>query len=1209
MLLASFSAIIPVFEQENGEAVGESADETASESSARDAVRMRATMTDFTWSPAEGEAQPANVSLIGEWDWNTHTDLTFDSSSSQWSTSLDLDEGLYCYKFVVGEADYRFDPNNSYRGYCGQFENSVMRVANDTAPMLTIGENFRILYWAGSSGAEMQDIEVTISHHFVTTSFDTMWFESDWSLQLMPPQMNSGKHTIRLTATDMDNATSETLLMPFWVGDGSTFVWQDALIYMVMTDRFVNGNSSNDPAPDSTATPAADWKGGDFAGVTQMIESDYFGERGINVLWLSPFNTAANRSGTSGDGGHEVTGYHGYWPVEARGVDARLGTPEELEELVSAAHSKDMRVMFDFVVNHVFEDHPYYTENPEWFSQGCMCGEADCDWTEHRLDCLFRTYMPDVNWRNREASEQFIDDALWWLERFDLDGARIDAVKHVDDLAITNLAIRINERFETVGTDYYLKGETAMGWVGHDLAANQPEYEMINRYIAEDGLDGQADFVLYHAVVDNVFTSGQMDYQHLDYWTARSQDQYVAGATMVPFIGSHDSPRFISRADPGTSDAYNQWVEQGLPGQPATDEPYIAAKQAFTWLLATPGAAMVYQGDEYGEYGGGDPDNRHLLRDAASWSENEAELAEFFAGMGLLRGELTSLRRGTYTSLENGTDSIGWAMQTEDESAIVVMNRGFGDHNFQFDLTSLVGDWGSDHPNHLGEGNLTDGFVKLPGQSVGIFSSGYSVESGGGDGGNNTGNGTGNQTDPNFDSDGDGYVNGCEDYWGTDPLNSSSFPGQGEDCDLWQNGNVTEPEPPWQPTLDFTAVISLGDSTQHDPQGIRGPMIGEHLAERLDVPFTRFAIGGSRTYSMIEDSQHTDAAEQFGNGTVAIIWIGGNDIRDAGMEIAFGDFAVIDQMEENLSVVLATLRGANITVVLANQPDFYLVPAIPAIFPDYTHDDFRNMSIEWRSRIAALAVEYDAMVWDIFEFGDSALDSPENRTVSGVEIAPSPEMCADTCMFIDMLHPSSIGNGMLSNHLFATMNEYYPHGDNGPIPLLTDEELLGLAGVEPGLIISGLLASSITYQSVIISWNTSQPANATIACGPFIAGEMSQDYLVVEGPTLLSTLHSLLVEDLPAETMIECHIQSGNAWSMLHFNTTAFIAEDEPGTGGTDGTGGEGSGDEPIIDAESEESVSNIMLYALVSLVVAGVGMLAYSSWRNRDEDGPKSDS
>ena len=126
-----------------------------------------------------------------------------------------------------------------------------------------------------------------------------------------------------------------------------------------------------------------------------------------------------------------------------------------------------------------------------------------------------------------------------------------------------------------------------MGWSGHSLEANQEQYGTINSYMGHDGLDGQADFVLYHAVVDNVFVSGNEDYQHLDFWTNRSQDQYLEGSIMVPYVGSHDVPRITSRADSGTSDAYNQWLENGLPGQPGDQSAYNSTLQAYGWLLTT----------------------------------------------------------------------------------------------------------------------------------------------------------------------------------------------------------------------------------------------------------------------------------------------------------------------------------------------------------------------------------------------------------------------------------------------------------------------------------------------------------------------------------------------------------------------------------------------------------------------------------------------
>ena len=344
--------------------------------------------------------------------------------------------------------------------------------------------------------------------------------------------------------------------------------------------------------------------------------------------------------------------------------------------MVNTAHDNGIRIMMDFVVNHVHEQHHYYQDNPEWFNSGCICGTENCDWTDYRLECQFTSYMPDLNWKNRNASEQFIEDAIWWIETFDLDGARVDAVKHVDDLAVRNLVAQINERFETVGTDYYLKGETAMGWSGHSLEANQEQYGTINSYMGHDGLDGQADFVLYHAVVDNVFVSGNEDYQHLDFWTNRSQDQYLQGSIMVPYVGSHDVPRITSRADSGTSDAYNQWLENGLPGQPGDQSAYNSTLQAYGWLLTTPGAPLLYYGDEYGEFGGADPDNRHMYREKSQWSNYESELFEKISEIGKLRLESDALRRGQYSTIHAESDRLVYSMISDNQEMNIILNRG-----------------------------------------------------------------------------------------------------------------------------------------------------------------------------------------------------------------------------------------------------------------------------------------------------------------------------------------------------------------------------------------------------------------------------------------------------------------------------------------------------------------------------------------------------
>ena len=643
------------------------------------------------------------VSVVGEWNWSNPVPMV--EQNGIWTGEVELEEGLYCYKFLI-DGEYMFDPTNPERSYCDDIENSLVRVRDHTRPHFSAeldSQSLIVTYHPGTSGATFEGVPASLS--------GAVWDaqERSWTYDLS--LLEDGKHTFKIDGFDVDGNPAYDLLVPFWIGEGSDFEWQDALIYMVMTDRFVNGNTSNDE-PIVGASQGADWQGGDFAGVTQMIESGYFEELGVGALWLSPFNTAAEGTGKAADGEHDVSSFHGYWPTEPRAIEPKLGTADELHALIEAAHDQGIRVMMDFVVNHVHEEHTYYEENPEWFNAGCICGSANCDWTVHRLDCQFTSYMPDVNWKIRNASEQFIDDALWWLETYDLDGLRIDAVKHVEDLATRNLVAQINARFETVGTDYYLKGETAMGWAGHSLEDNQENYGIINAYMGPDGLDGQADFVLYHAVVDNVFVSGNENYHHLDYWTNRSQDQYLDGSVMVPYVGSHDVPRLTSRADTGTNDAFNQWVEDGLPGQPGDVSAYNAAMQAYGWLLTTPGAPLLYYGDEYGEYGGADPDNRHMYRNKDSWSSMELHLFENISELGKLRSDSIALQRGEYSTRLAMSNLLAYNMTHHDQNMTVILNRGAP--------TSMSG-FAADDVVRFGTSQMQSGSITIEAHSVTVI--------------------------------------------------------------------------------------------------------------------------------------------------------------------------------------------------------------------------------------------------------------------------------------------------------------------------------------------------------------------------------------------------------------------------------------------------------------------------------------------------------
>lgn len=662
-----------------------------------DQAPARSCATVFRFTPQQAVG---TVELAGEWDWQNPEPMQPDGNGG-YVLEKTLDSGIWAYKFIV-DGNWILDPQNAYRKYHDGIENSGMRVADCTIPLLELVEfaadgtaattSARVAFYrsgdggGGGAAVDPDSVAVTLVSDFTESAvpFDYV----DHGIEVAVADLEPGKHTLRFEAADLDGRAAEPVEVPFWI-EAEAFDWRDAIIYMVMLDRFRDGNAANTPPATGGADPTADWQGGDLAGVTAAIEEGYFDALGVRALWLSPF--VRNPEGSYDEHGHGVTGYHGYWPIRGREIDARFGTEDELEALVSAAHAHGIRVLMDFVLNHVHEGHEYFLDHPGWFRTGCQCGEPGCDWTSHRLDCLFQPYLPDVNWEITEASETIIADALWWLRRFDLDGLRVDAVKHVEDLAVFNLSTRVGEAFELGGVEYFLLGETAMGWAGPDINDNLSEYAMISRYIGPNGLNGQFDFVLYHAVSYNVWAHDTYGLIHADYWTQASLDHYPEYAVMTPYIGSHDTQRFISLADPNASSVvYNKWPSDGLPVQPTTAEPYGRTAVGLAWVLSLPGAPLLYYGDEYGEYGGSDPDNRHLWRAAGERSTAENELFDFVSRVGTARRDSVALRRGDYASLLGEEGFLCFARYTADDLALVVLNHSDSEQTRQIDLPAYL---------------------------------------------------------------------------------------------------------------------------------------------------------------------------------------------------------------------------------------------------------------------------------------------------------------------------------------------------------------------------------------------------------------------------------------------------------------------------------------------------------------------------------------
>ena len=174
----------------------------------------------FSWT---GTA--TTVELTGEWNWSNIISLT--ENNGVWSTGLNLSEGMYCYKFII-DGEYLFDPTNSYRGYCGDYENSIVRVKNSVKPSFEINLEDEILIVTFIPGTEGFGPDGTPSD-----LLGAIWNPDlmQWSLDIS--NFEEGKHTLHIEIDDTNGNTAYDELVPFWLGEQADFSWEDSLIYMI----------------------------------------------------------------------------------------------------------------------------------------------------------------------------------------------------------------------------------------------------------------------------------------------------------------------------------------------------------------------------------------------------------------------------------------------------------------------------------------------------------------------------------------------------------------------------------------------------------------------------------------------------------------------------------------------------------------------------------------------------------------------------------------------------------------------------------------------------------------------------------------------------------------------------------------------------------------------------------------------------------------
>jgi alpha-amylase len=181
------------------------------------------------------------------------------------------------------------------------------------------------------------------------------------------------------------------------------FTWDNATIYFLLTDRFYNGDKTNDAIHDPAAPPAPyrGFMGGDIKGVTQKIKEGYFTKLGINAIWMTPIVEQIH--GGTDEGTGLTYGFHGYWTKDWTNIDPNFGTKEDLKELVAIAHKNGIRILLDAVINHTGP----VTETDAVWPSDWVRTEPQCTYDNYKntVSCTLVKNLPDIKTESNETVE------------------------------------------------------------------------------------------------------------------------------------------------------------------------------------------------------------------------------------------------------------------------------------------------------------------------------------------------------------------------------------------------------------------------------------------------------------------------------------------------------------------------------------------------------------------------------------------------------------------------------------------------------------------------------------------------------------------------------------------------------------------------------------------------------------------------------------
>ncbi|MBL7865815.1 MAG: glycoside hydrolase family 13 protein [Cyclobacteriaceae bacterium] len=332
------------------------------------------------------------------------------------------------------------------------------------------------------------------------------------------------------------------------------------VMYLLMPDRFANGDVKNDTVPGmhlaAHRSIAESRHGGDLKGIGDHL--DYFQDLGVTALWLNPV-LMSNQPllKITWDGGSMVIDptYHGYTITDLYQVDPRLGSNEQYRQLIEQCHSRGLKVIKDMVLNHIGTEHWLVKDLPEkdWlhqfpsFTRSNFRGSAMTDPYRSKEDVSkmnegwFDTDKPDLNQKNPLLATYLIQNSIWWVAYAGLDGIRMDTYPYPDKEFMAVWARTMSEEFP----ELYLLGEV---WISAVPTTAYWQKGMINRDGYQSYLPSVTDFSLQGAIPQALGEQAGYDTGLARLYFLLSQDFiYHDANNLVTFLDNHDLTRFANQ--------------------------------------------------------------------------------------------------------------------------------------------------------------------------------------------------------------------------------------------------------------------------------------------------------------------------------------------------------------------------------------------------------------------------------------------------------------------------------------------------------------------------------------------------------------------------------------------------------------------------------------------------------------------------------------